>query len=128
MFVLTREVLLNDIESLHINFIVGNALAVINLLHALTFLDEESVAVNCIWAFSRGILLELSNFENILQSVKGNLNDLVVEVGKEVTKGLDATLRHKISNLSRLLKAARGRVRNSPACLLSALQITIGEN
>ena len=98
-----------------------------DLLHALTLLNEQSIAVNGLLSSTSSILIHLSNLQDILKAIKGDLDDLVVRTGQEIAERLDATLVNQVADLLRLLQTARRCIRDCPASLLSGLQIAIGK-
>jgi len=66
ILILIREVLLDDVVSLYIDLLVGIILAIVDLLHAAHFLDEQSVAVDRLTSLLISLLVHFSNFENVL--------------------------------------------------------------
>ena len=125
--VLVREVLLDDVVRLHVNLFVGVGLAVVDLLHASALLDKQSITVNRLGALASSVLVKLANLENVLKTIKGNLDNLVVGAGKKVAERLDAALSNQVPDLIRLLKATRSRVADSPASLLTGLEVGMGK-
>lgn len=98
-----------------------------DLLHATALFDEESELVERLSAFASGLLVEIANLENVLKTVKGNLDNLVVRADKEIAKGLDAALGDQVADLLRLLETAAGSIADSPASLLTGLEVTVLE-
>ncbi len=88
ILVLIREVLLDDVVRLHVDLLVGVGLAVVDLLHAAALLDEQRVAVDRIRTIAGGLLVELSDLQDVLEAVQGYLDDLVVGAGEQIAKGL----------------------------------------
>jgi hypothetical protein len=97
-----------------------------DLLHTTSLLNEESIAVNA-GLTGTGLLVHLTNLEDVLEAVKSNLDDLVVGASKQITEGLDAALRDKVADLLGLLKTTRGSVGDSPASLLAGLEVAVGK-
>lgn len=96
-------------------------LEVVDSVHASSLLNELRVLVDR--TRSSGLFVELSDLENVLETVEGDLDDLVVHRLEEVAQRLDATLGDEVPDLLRLLKTARGGVGKSPASLLLGLEI-----
>ena len=122
-----REVLLDDVVRLHVDLLVGVVLAVVDLLHTTTFFNEEGITVDRLTSIVSGFLVHLADLEDVLKTVESNLDDLVVGACEEVAQGLDAAHLNQEANLSRPLKTARSSVGNSPAGLLSGLEISVLE-
>jgi hypothetical protein len=99
----------------------------VDLLHATSLFDEESVAVDTSLTGLASLLIHVSDLKNVLETIKGNLDDLVVRAGQEIAQGLDAPLRNKVADLIRLLETTGSGVGDSPASLLAGLEVTIGE-
>lgn len=127
ILLLIREVLLDNVVGLHVNLLVGVVLTVVNLLHATALLDEEGVLVKTLGTFTSSLLVQVTNLENILKTVKGNLDDFIIRADEEVTEGLDAALSDEVSDLLRLLQSSGRSVTDSPAGLLTGLEITVLE-
>lgn len=125
--VLVGEVLFDDVVRLHVNLLVGVRLAVVNLLHSSAFLDKQSITVDRVRAIASGVLVELANLENILKTIQGNLDDLVVGASQKIAERLDAALSNQVPDLIGLLETTRSRVADSPAGLLAGLEIGVGE-
>lgn len=94
--------------------------------HASGLLDVLSVLVGCTGALV--LLVDVSNFQNVLQSIKSDLDNLVVHGVEQITHGLDAALLDQVSNLRRFLQASGSSVRDRPAGFLLGLEIGILEN
>lgn len=126
---LVGEVLLDDIVGLHVNLLVGIVLALVDLLHAADLLDEESVAVNGLATSTTlaGLLVHLADLEDVLKTIKGDLDDLVVGAGEEIAERLDAAALNKVADLSRLLQTTAGGVGDGPAGLLARLEVAVLE-
>lgn len=124
--ILIREVLLNDVVGLHVDLLVGVVLAVVDLLHATSLLNEERVAVDAGITLA-SLLVHLTNLQDVLKAIQSNLDDLVIGASEQITKGLDASLRDKVADLVGLLEATRGGIGDSPAGLLAGLEITVGQ-
>jgi hypothetical protein len=126
---LIREVLLDDIVRLHVDLLVGVVLALVDLLHATNLFDEEGIAVDGLATSTTlvGILVHLTDLENVLKTVKSNLDDLVVRACKQIAKRLDAAALDQVANLSRLLQTTTSSVADCPAGLLSCLEVTVLE-
>lgn len=127
ILLIIREVLLNDVVGLHVDLLVSVVLAIVDLLHATTLLNEEGVAVDGLGAFTSSLLVEVTDLENVLKTVKSHLDDLVVGAAEKVAQGLDAALSDEVSDLLRLLQATRGSVADGPASLLASLEVTVLE-
>ena len=124
---LIREVLLNDVVGLHVDLLVCIVLAIVYLLHTTGLFDEQSITVDTGIAGLGCLLVHLTDLENVLQAVEGNLNNLVVRASKKVTERLDTSLRDKVTDLIRFLQTTRGSVGNCPASLLTGLKVTVGK-
>ena len=125
--VLVREVLLDNVVRLHVNLLVGVGLAVVDLLHSSALLDEQSIAVDRLGALASSVLVKLANLEDVLKTIQGNLDNLVVRASKEVAERLDATLSNQVPDLIGLLETTRSRVADGPASLLTSLKVSMGE-
>lgn len=119
------EVLLNDVVSLHVDILVGVVLAVVDLVHATALLNEQSVAVKGLGTITSGLLVEVTNLENVLKAIKSNLDNLVVRADEKIAQRLNAALGNKVADLLRLLQTSRGSVADGPAGFLTGLQVTI---
>lgn len=125
---LIREVLLDDVVGLHVNLLVGVVLAVVNLLHATTLLDEESVTVDWGLVGTLGsLLVHVTDLQDVLKTVKSDLDDLVVGAGEEIAKWADSTVLNKVAELVGLLETTGSGVGDGPACLLSGLEVAVGK-
>lgn len=107
---LVGEVLLDHIVRLHVDLLVCVSLAVVDLLHALALFNEESVAVDGFLACTGRILVHLSNLQDILKTIKCNLDNLVIRAGKKIAQRFDASLVDQVADLLRLLESSRGGV------------------
>lgn len=101
-------------------------LQVVDRDHPSSLLDILSVLVHS--TRSSSLLVDFAHFQNILQPIKRNLNDLVVHGLKEVTHGFNTTLRDEVPDLIGFLQTARRRVGDGPARLFLGLEVGIGEN
>jgi len=108
--VLIREVFLDHVVCLHIDFLVCICLAIVDLLHSVAFLDEQSISVDALLSFTSSILIHFTNLQDVLETIKGDLNNLVIWASKKVTQGLDAALIDQVTNLIWLLKPTRSSV------------------
>lgn len=126
---LVGEVLLDDVVRLHVNLLVGVVLALVDLLHAADLLDEESITVDGLAASTTlvGVLVHLADLENVLKTVKCDLDDLVVRAREQVAERLDAAALDQVADLSRLLQAAAGGIGNGPTGLLPGLEVAVLE-
>lgn len=127
VLLIVREILLNDVVGLHVNLLVGVVLAVVDLLHTTTLLNEEGVTVDGVTALASSLLVEVANLKNVLKTIESNLDDLVVGAGEEIAERLDAALSDEVSDLLRLLQTSRSGVADGPASLLAGLQVTVLE-
>lgn len=59
----------------------------------VSFLDESTVRIDA-WRILLGLLLSQS--ENVLQAIQGNLHNLRVHHCQQVTHGLDGVERHQV--------------------------------
>ncbi|KUI56758.1 hypothetical protein VP1G_10880 [Cytospora mali] len=125
ILVLIGEVLLDDVVCLHVDLLVLVGLALVDLLHAAALLDEQSISVDGVGCVTSSLLVQVTDLEDVLKTIEGDLDDLVVGAAKEVTQGLDASLGNKVTDLIWLLEASTGGVADSPARLLTGLEITV---
>jgi hypothetical protein len=126
---LIREVLLDDVVRLHVNLLVCVVLALVDLLHAANFLDEERIAVDGLTtgAILARLLVHVADLEDVLEAVEGDLNNLVVGTREQVAEGLDAAALDEVTDLGRLLETTRGGVGDGPAGLFPCLEIAVLE-
>lgn len=127
ILVLVGEVLLDDVVGLHVDLLVGIGLALVDLLHAAALLNEKSVAVDGVRRITGGLLVQVTDLEDVLEAVQSDLDDLVVWAAEKVTQGLDAALSYEIADLIGLLKTSTSSVADSPASLLARLKVTVGQ-
>lgn len=125
VLVVIREVLLDNVESLHVNLLVCVGLALVDLLHASALLDKQGVTVDRVLTLAGGLLVKVADLEDVLKAVKSNLDYLVVGARQKVAQRLDAALSNQVPDLIRLLQATRSSVADSPARLLSRLQVAV---
>ena len=126
--IIVREVLLDDGVSLHVDLLVAVVLALVDLLHATALLHEERELVDSGLARALlGLLVHVANLEDVLNTVKRDLDDLVVGAREELAQRLDGTLLNEQADLVRLLQATRGSVGDSPASLLAGLEVAVAE-
>ena len=125
---LVGKVLLDDVVGLHVDLLVGVVLALMDLLHTADLLDEEGVAVDLLaGTISTGLLVHLTDLEDVLKTVQGNLNDLVVRAREQVAQRLDASALYEVADLGRLLQTTASSVRDGPASLLAGLEVAVLE-
>jgi hypothetical protein len=118
--IIIREVLLDDGVGLHVDLLVTVVLALVDLLHAAAVLNEESELVHRGLAGTLlSLLVHVTDLEDVLNAVKGDLNDLVVGAGKKLAQRLDGTLLDEQTDLVRLLKTTGSGVGDGPASLLA---------
>lgn len=125
ILLLVGEVLFDDVVCLHVNLLVGIVLAVMNLLHAAALLNKEGVLVEVLSTVASSLLVEVTNLENVLKTVEGNLDDLVVGADEKIAQRLDTALTNEVANLLGLLQTTRSSVANGPASLLAGLEIAV---
>lgn len=109
---------------LHVNLLVGVVLGVVDLLHSSSLLNVDSVHVDTVLVLG---LVHVTDLENVLQTVKSNLDNLVVHAAEEVAKWLDASLVDEVADLLWLLETTGGGVGDGPASLLSGLEVAVLE-
>ena len=125
-FLVVGEVLVHDVERLLVNFEVVMLLEVVDGDHATSLLDKESILVDATWTLR--LLVHLADLEDVVEAIERDLDDLVVHHSQQIAKGLDASLGNEIADDRGLLQATGGRVRNSPACLLTGLEVGVSED
>src|SRR5262249_19707771 len=91
------------------------------------FFDVKCVTVDWFTGLSSGFLIHLTDFEDILQAIKSDLNNLVIGAREQITQGLNATALNQITDLIRLLKTARSGVGDGPASFLARLKVAVLE-
>lgn len=116
----------HDVEAFFVDFQVLMMLQVVNSNHTASLFNVLRILVHA--TGTRRILINLSNLEDVLKTVKGNLNYFVVHRSKKVTHGLDATLRDEVSDLVRFLETTRSGIGDGPTCFLLGFEISVGED
>jgi hypothetical protein len=124
--VVRLKLTVHDVEALLVDLQVLVVLQVVDGNHSASLLDVLSVLVGTSGALS--LLVDLSNLQDVLQTVKGDLDDLVVHGVEQVTHGLDTALRDEVSDLVGLLETTRGGVGDGPASFLLGLEVGVLEN
>lgn len=124
---LVREVLLDDVVRLHVNLLVGVGLAVVDLFHTAALLDKQSKSVDRLGSVAGSLLVKITDLEDVLQTIEGDLDDFVIRAGEEIAEGLDAALLNQVADLLGLLQTTRRGVADCPAGLLTRLEIAVGE-
>jgi len=76
--VFIREVFLDHVVCLHVDFLVCICLAVVDLLHSVALLNEQSISVDALLSFTSSILIHFTNLQDVLKTIKGDLNNLVI--------------------------------------------------
>lgn len=127
IFLLIREVLLDDIVCLHVDLLVGVGLALVDLLHASALLNKQGISVYSVGDITSSLLIQVADLQDVLKAVESDLYDLVVRADQEIAQRLDAALSNQIADLIRLLETAAGGIADSPASLLASLQVAVGE-
>ena len=117
LLVLT-EVGLDNVEGLAVNLVVLVLLAVEDLLHTTGLLDEVGGLVD---GQTTGLLVLLTDLQEVLEGVQGHLDDSVVGNGKQVTQWLYAVLSDQVSDDLRLCQTSGGGVGDSPTGFLLCL-------
>ena len=125
VLLIIREVLLNNVVSLHVDLFIGVVLAVVDLFHTTALLNEESISVDRVAGLASGLLVKITDLEDVLESVQGNLDDLVIWAAEEVAEGLNAALGNQVADLLGLLETTAGGIANSPASFFTGLEVTI---
>ena len=120
------QLTVHDVETLLVDLQVLVVLQVVDVDHSAGLLDELSVLVGS--TRSGSLLVDISDLQDVLQTVKGDLNYLVVHGVEQVAHWLDAALGNEVSDLVGLLKSARSGVRNGPTGLLLGLKIGVLQN
>ena len=110
---------------LHVDILVGVVLAVVNLIHTTTLLNEQSIAVEGFGTVTSRLLVEITDLENVLKTIKSNLDDLVVRADEKIAQRFDAALGDKVADLLGLLQTSRSGVADGPASLLPGFQVTV---
>lgn len=116
----------HDVEAFFVDFQVLVVLQVVDGNHTTSLFNVLRILVHA--TRTCRILINLSNLEDVLKTVKGNLNYFVVHRSKKVTHGLDATLRDEVSDLIGFLETTGGGIGDGPTCFLLGLEISVGED
>jgi hypothetical protein len=125
---LVREVLFDDVVSLHVDLFIGVVLTIVNLLHTTALLDEESVAIDGRVVGTLGsLLVHVTDLEDVLKTVKSDLDDLVVGAREQLAQGADGVERDEVTDLVGLLQATGSGVGDGPAGLLASLEVSVRE-
>ena len=99
-----------------------------DLLHATALLHEERELVDSGLASALlGLLVHVTDLEDVLNTVKRDLDDLVIRAGKELAQRLNGALLNEQADLVGLLQATGGSVGNGPASLLAGLEVAVAE-
>lgn len=98
-------------------------LQVVDGNHSASLLDELGVSVHATGTLS--LLVDLSDLQDILETIQSNLDDLVVHRLEQVTHRLDAALGDEVSNLVGLLQTTGSSVGDRPTSLLLGLEVGI---
>lgn len=94
--------------------------------HATGLFDKVGVLIDSTGAGS--LLVQFTDLQDVVQTIKGHLDDLVVHHLEKIAQRLDAPLLYEVSDLGRLEEAAGSGVRNGPACFLLGLEVGILED
>ena len=124
LVILLSEVGVNNREGLLVDVEIVVCLQLMDLLHTTTILNIETVLVDTVGL----LLVHLANLQDVLQTIQGNLDNLIVHANQDIAKGLDASLGNKVSDLVGLVQSSRGGVGDSPASLLLGLEVGVLEN
>ena len=126
---LIGEVLLDDVVCLHVDLLVGVVLALVDLLHAADFFDEQRVAIDRLTSRSvlASLLVHVADLQDVLQTVEGDLDDLVVWAHEQIAQRLDAAALYEVADLGWLLETTRCGVRDGPAGLFPGLEVAVLE-
>lgn len=125
LFVVWEE-LVHDVEALLVNLEVLVVLQVVDGDHATCLLDVLGVLVDGTWSLL--LLVHLTDLEDVLKTVEGDLDDLVVDRAQEITHWANAALADEVADLGRLRETTGSGVGDGPACLLLGLEVGILEN
>lgn len=116
----------HDVEAFFVDFQVLVVLQVVDSNHTASFFNVLRILVDA--TGPRRILINLSNFQDVLKTIKGDLNNFVVHRSKKVAHGFDATLRDEVSDLVRFLETTGSGIGDGPTCFLLGLEISVGED
>lgn len=101
-------------------------LEVVDSDHSTGLLNIQSVLVDS--TRPTGVLIGLTDLENVVEAIEGDLNDLVVHHGQEIAEGLDASLGNEVPDDRGFLQSTRGSIGDGPARLLPGLEVGILED
>lgn len=101
-------------------------LQVVDSNHSTRLFDVLRILVGR--AQSRSLLVDISDLQDVLKTVKGDLNDLVVHRVEQVAHGFDAALLNEVSDLSRFLQSTGSGVRDGPTSFLFRLEVGVLKN
>ena len=118
--IVLAEVFLYDRVGLLVNVLICVVLAAVDFLHTARFfyVERESIhaAVLC--------LLEITDLQDVLETIKGDLNDFVIKTIKQITEWFDGALLHKVLDLIWVGKSTRCCIRYCPTCFLLGLEVS----
>jgi hypothetical protein len=97
----------------------------VDLLHATTLLNEESISVDGVASLASSLLVKIANLEDVLKAIQGNLNDLIIGTAEQIAERLDTALSNQVTDLLRLLQTTRSGVADGPAGFLAGLEVTV---
>lgn len=126
LLIVVREELVHDVERLFVDLEVVVVLQLVDREHAARLLDEVGILVHC--TGPRGLLVHLANLQDVVETVKCDLNDLVVHHLQQVTQRLDAALGDEVADLAGLEQPAGRGVRDGPARFLLCLEVGVLED
>lgn len=101
-------------------------LEIVDRDHAAGFLNIHGELVDGTRTLS--LPVHLTNLQDVVQTIKCDLNDLIVHHRQQVTQGLYATLVDEIADLGRLGQASGRGVGNGPTRFFLRLEISILED
>ena len=123
---LRASLTVHDVETLLVNLQILVVLQVVDVDHSSGLLNELRILVGS--SGTGSFLVDISDLQNVLQTVKSNLDDLVVHRVEKVTHWLDTALRDKVSYLIGLLETTRSGVGDGPTSLLLGLEVGVLQN